>query len=100
MINETLRRLEERIASTTRSPDERAALLALLDQLRTEVREIGTDAQGTAAVHAAGTAVAAATPDDDDGGGIDDKLADLEASHPRIAAVLRSLMQTLADAGI
>ena len=93
MIEKTLRRLEERIRESAASPADAEALMDLVRELRAELPEM----EPGLAEKARSAAAAAAGEAQDV---LDDRFLDLERSHPRVAAALRSLMQTLSDAGI
>ena len=98
MIDETIRALEERIRSAERISDERREdMLALVKELRAEFGAI-SESHGDDAASLARRTHAAAT--DDSGAGVGDSVLEFETEHPRLAGVVRSLLQTLADAGI
>lgn len=94
MIEETLRRLEERIrASESASTDTRADLLDLVAELRAEFAAVAESHHDEAAAIAEQADLAAVA-------GVEDSMLEFESAHPRLVATFRSLMRTLADAGI
>jgi len=97
MIDDTLRKMEERIRSSTRTSDEtRDELLALLAELRNELghmAETHEDEARTLARHAAAAA-------EDAEGGVEESVLEFETAHPRITGLVRSFLRTLSDAGI
>lgn len=97
MIDDTLRKMEERIRSSTRTSDEtRDELLALLVELRSELgrmAETHEDDARTLARHAAAAG-------EDAEGGVEESVLEFETAHPRITGLVRSFLRTLADAGI
>ena len=97
MIDETLRKLEERIRSSQRTGDDaKQDLLGIVGELRTELAEI-SETHGDDARSLAGHAAAAAdgTPNT-----VEDSVLEFEAAHPRIVGLVRSFLRTLSDAGI
>jgi len=103
MIEETLRKLEKRIQASERTGDgTRTELLALVDELRTEFASVAESHGDDAAAIArhAGGAVEKAAPAAGAAAGVEDSLLEFESAHPRIVTLFRSLMRTLADAGI
>ncbi len=114
MIEETLRKLEERIQSSKRTGDgTRTELLALVKELRTEFASVaethGEEAaaiaqraqeatrDGTVRVDGSGSGEPTA---DGRAADVEDALLEFESAHPRMVGIFRSLMRTLADAGI
>jgi len=97
MIEETLRKLEERIRSSERTGAGESELLALVAELRTEFSSVAASHGDDAAAIARHADDAAA-----DGAiaGMEDSMLEFESAHPRVVALFRSLMRTLADAGI
>ena len=98
MIEETLRRLEERIrASESAGDNTRADLLDLVAKLRAEFSEVAAAHHDEAAAIARQADLAAqAGPVAD----IEESMLEFDSAHPRLVALFRSLMRTLADAGI
>jgi hypothetical protein len=105
MIRDTIRKLEDRIRAAGGATEEtRRDLLGLLAELRGELEGL-EDTHAADARTIAGRTLEAAngeTFEESEG-----RLHDLEASvrefeetHPRLLAVVRSLLRTLADAGI
>ncbi len=97
MIEETLRTLEERIRSAEGPGDpEREGLLGLVAELRSELAALSETHAEDAAHLAEHARDAGAAP----GTAIEDSVRDFETRHPRVTGLVRSLLQTLADAGI
>jgi len=97
MINETLRKLEERIRSSTRTNDEsKQELLAIVDELRGELSGIAESHHDDART-LAGHAAAAAEGEES---GVEESVLEFETAHPRIVGLVRSFLRTLSDAGI
>ena len=97
MIDETLKRLEERIRTSKRtSAEAKQDLLGIVGELRTELAEI-SETHHDDARSLAGHAAAAA---DGPPSAFEESVRDLETSHPRIVGLVRSFLQTLSDAGI
>jgi hypothetical protein len=106
MIEETLRKLEERIRSSERADDgARADLLELVGELRAEFAAVAETHRDDAAAiaKAAGNVsgnVSGSADGEDPAGGVEDSMLEFESAHPRIVGIFHSLMRTLADAGI
>jgi len=110
MIEETLRKLEERIQSSKRTGDgTRTELLALVKDLRTEFAAVAeTHGEEAAAIAQRaqeatrdGTVRGSGEPTADGrAADVEDALLEFESAHPRMVGIFRSLMRTLADAGI
>lgn len=97
MIDETLRRLEQRIRASERtSPEAKRDLLALVDELRAELGALAATHGDDAAEIARHAEAAAEGPV----GAVEDSVLEFEQAHPRIVGLLRSFLQTLSDAGI
>jgi len=95
MIEDTLRKLEERIRSSERTGDgTRDELLELVAELRTEFAAVAEASHEDAAAIAEHAGHAA------QGGPVADSMLEFESAHPRVVGLLQSLMRTLADAGI
>lgn len=98
MIEETLRKLEERIRASERTGDgTRRELLELVTELRTEFKTVAE----TSSEDAAAIAARAGEATGDEGlSGVEGSMLEFESAHPRIVGLFHSLMRTLADAGI
>ena len=97
MIDETLSRLEERIRSSQRTSDDaKRDLLALVDELRSELAGIA-ESHAEDAQALASQARAAA---EDDETVVEETMRELETAHPQIVGLVRSFLRTLSDAGI
>ena len=101
MIEDTLRKLEERIrASESAGDGARGDLLALVAELRSEFAEVAESHGEDAAAIAAHTERIAGDDKGPATGAVADSMLEFESAHPRITGLLQSLMRTLADAGI
>jgi hypothetical protein len=95
MIEDTLRKLEERIRASERTGDgTRTELLELVAELRTEFDAVARTSHADAAAIAEHAGQAAA------GGPVADSMLEFESAHPRVVGLFQALMRTLADAGI
>ena len=95
MIDDTLAKLEDRIhAVESRGDGSRKELLALVAELRAELGAISETHADDAA------ALAHHVREAGSGGRVEDSIRSFESTHPKIVGLVRSLMNTLADAGI
>ena len=95
MIEDTLRKLEERIRSSERTGDgTRQELLELVAELRREFAAVAESHHEDAA------AIAAHAGKATEGGAVAESMREFESAHPRVVGLFQSLMRTLADAGI
>ncbi len=102
MVEDTLRRLEERIRASKRTGEEtRAELLSLVSALRSELSAAAeTHGEDAMAVARHAEAVASGDAPPADGDEIEDALRGFETAHPRLVGLVQSFMRTLGDAGI
>jgi hypothetical protein len=104
MIEETLKRLEERIRSSERTGDgTRTELLELVGDLRTEFASVAESHHDDAAAIAERAAIAeheGKATAESPAAGVEGSMLEFESAHPRIVGLFHSLMRTLADAGI
>lgn len=104
MIDETLRKLEAKIQAAPQAKDEtKRELLALVAELRGELKTLAKDDDVEARRLAALAGAASSTPDADAQGALGELNASVESfedSHPRLAGALRGICQALERAGI
>ncbi len=108
MIDDTLRKLEERLAASPHlSPGNRAALEAIVAELRGEIRELADPdkAESIAAFSESSTREALRTHSDPELlslslTGLQRAVREFEASHPRLTAIVNDLCQQLSGIGI
>jgi len=97
MIDETLKRLEQRIRDSERTgPDAKEELLALVAELRSELGAMAETNEDDAAALARTAEAAADGPAE----AVEESVLEFEAAHPRIVGLVRSFLQTLSDGGI
>ena len=98
MIEDTLRRLEERIEASEKTGDgTRRELLALVAELRREFADVAAshgDEAAAIAAHADRTERSSAVS------GVEESMLEFESAHPKVVGLFHSLMRTLADAGL
>jgi hypothetical protein len=110
MLPDTITKIEARLQnSTALSKEQRAELLHLLGQLKTEITALSKTHQEQAESIAAFTEVSAreATREaknpqtlEHSIGGLQSSVREFETSHPRLAAVVNRLASVLANMGI
>ncbi len=98
MLDETLRKLEERIRAA--DADEREELLGLVAELRSELGDVASTRPDDAVTLARHTHAAATGEDAERASGVEDALLEFETAHPAAVGLVRSFLRTLAAAGI
>jgi hypothetical protein len=108
MINDTLHKLEDRLACSEQlSPENRIALESIVAELRREIAEISDKEQAESIVGFSDASTREALRQSPDNTLVDLSLAGLrrsvhafEISHPRLTAVVNQLCNQLSDLGI
>jgi hypothetical protein len=108
MINDTLHKLEDRLARSEQlSPENRIALESIVAELRREIAEISDKEQAESIVGFSDASTREALRQSPDNTLVDLSLAGLrrsvhafEISHPRLTAVVNQLCNQLSDLGI